>query len=57
MADVTITGLPDAALPLDGTERVPMDKAGVTVDAPVSAVAAALPDATTGSRREDDGGR
>ena len=49
MADVTITGLPDAALPLDGTERVPMDKAGVTVDAAAADVAATLPDATVGS--------
>ena len=32
MADVTISGLPNAST-LAGTERVPMDQAGVTVDA------------------------
>jgi hypothetical protein len=39
MADVTITGLPNAST-LDGTERVPMDQAGVTVDATTAAIAA-----------------
>jgi hypothetical protein len=33
MADVTITGLPNATTPLSGTERVPMDQGGVTRDA------------------------
>ena len=33
MADTTITGLPNATTPLSGSERVPMDQAGVTVDA------------------------
>ena len=40
MADVTITDLPNASTPLSGSERIPMDQAGVTVDAPASAVAA-----------------
>ncbi len=39
MADTTITGLPNATTPLDGTERVPMDQAGVTVDASSQAIA------------------
>jgi hypothetical protein len=47
MADVTITGLPNATTPLDGTERVPMDKGGATVDATTADIAATLPDATT----------
>ena len=38
MAETTITSLPNAA-PLDGTERVPMDQAGVTVDASSQAIA------------------
>ena len=38
MADVTITGLPNAAT-LTGTERVPMDQAGTTVDASTQAIA------------------
>lgn len=33
MADTTITGLPNATTPLSGSERLPMDQAGVTVDA------------------------
>ena len=45
MADTTITGLPNAAA-LTGTERVPMDQAGTTVDAAASAIAA-LATATT----------
>ena len=40
MATTTITNLPDATLPLGGDERVPMVQAGVTVDAPASALAA-----------------
>ena len=40
MTQTTITGLPNATLPLTGAERVPMDQAGQTVDAPVSALAA-----------------
>jgi hypothetical protein len=38
MAETTITGLPNAAA-LDGTERVPMDQNGVTVDASTQAIA------------------
>ena len=45
LVPVTITNLPNAATPLTGTERVAIDQAGVTVDAPVSAIAAL---ATTG---------
>ena len=41
MADVTITGLPNAST-LDGTERVPMDQAGVTVDATTADIAATV---------------
>ena len=47
MADVTITGLPNAAA-LTGAERVPMDQAGVTVDAAASAIAALATAATVG---------
>jgi len=47
MAEVTITGLPNANLPLDGTERLPMDQAGATVDATAADIAATLPLATT----------
>ena len=39
MADVTITGLPNATVPLSGTERVPMDQGGTTVDASTQAIA------------------
>lgn len=39
MADVTITGLPNATVPLSGSERVPMDQAGTTVDASTQAIA------------------
>jgi hypothetical protein len=39
MAETTITGLPNATTPLDGTERVPMDQAGTTVDASTQAIA------------------
>ena len=42
MADVTITGLPNAAA-LTGTERVPMDQAGTTVDATSQAIANLAP--------------
>jgi hypothetical protein len=38
MADTTITNLPNAAA-LTGTERVPMDQAGATVDATTQAIA------------------
>jgi hypothetical protein len=48
MAETTITGLPNASA-LTGTERVPMDQAGVTVDATTLAIAQTLPDATTGA--------
>ena len=47
MADVTITGLPNASA-LTGAERIPMDQAGVTVDAAASAVAALATKATVG---------
>jgi hypothetical protein len=47
MADVTITGLPNAAA-LTGTERVPMDQSGTTVDAAASAIAALATAATVG---------
>jgi len=40
LVPVTISNLPNAATPLTGTERVPIDQGGVTVDAPVSAIAA-----------------
>jgi hypothetical protein len=46
MAETTITDLPNAAA-LTGTERVPMDQGGTTVDATTAAIAATLPDATT----------
>jgi hypothetical protein len=39
MPDVTITGLPNATLPLDGSERVPMDQAGGTKDATTQDIA------------------
>jgi len=39
MAETTITGLPNATTPLDGTERVPMDQAGVTKDATTQDIA------------------
>jgi hypothetical protein len=47
MPDVTITGLPNASA-LNGTERVPMDQAGTTVDAAASAIAALATAATVG---------
>jgi len=39
MAETTITGLPNATTPLDGTERVPMDQAGATKDATTQDIA------------------
>ncbi len=39
MAETTITGLPNATTPLSGTERVPMDQNGATVDASTQAIA------------------
>jgi hypothetical protein len=39
MAETTITGLPNATTPLDGTERVPMDQAGTTKDATTQDIA------------------
>ena len=47
MADVTITGLPNAAT-LTGAERVPMDQAGTTVDASAQAIANLATAATVG---------
>jgi hypothetical protein len=44
MPDVTITGLPNATLPLDGSERVPMDQAGGTKDATTQDIANLAPD-------------
>jgi hypothetical protein len=46
MAETTITALTNAST-LDGTERVPMDQAGITVDASTLAIAQTLPNATT----------
>jgi len=53
MADVTITGLPNASA-LSGTERVPMDQGGVTVDAAASAIAALATKATVGLGSADN---
>jgi hypothetical protein len=53
MADVTITGLPNAAA-LTGTERVPMDQAGVTVDAAASAIAGLATKTTVGLSNVDN---
>ena len=39
MAETTITGLPNATVPLSGTERVPMDQGGVTRDASAQDIA------------------
>ena len=39
MATTTITALPNAATPLTGAERVPMDQGGITVDASTQAIA------------------
>ncbi|NDC35671.1 MAG: hypothetical protein EBZ51_09920 [Synechococcaceae bacterium WB9_2_112] len=47
MPDTTITGLPNASA-LTGTERVPMDQAGVTVDASAQAIANLATAATVG---------
>lgn len=47
MADITITGLPNAST-LSGTERVPMDQAGATVDASAQAIANLATAATVG---------
>lgn len=43
MAETTITGLPNATTPLDGTERVPMDQNGATKDASTQAIANLAP--------------
>lgn len=53
MADVTITGLPNASA-LSGTERVPMDQSGTTVDAAASAIAALATKATVGLGNADN---
>ena len=53
MADVTITGLPNAST-LTGAERVPMDQGGTTVDATVSAIAALATKATVGLGNVDN---
>jgi len=53
MADVTITGLPNASA-LTGTERVPMDQSGTTVDAAASAIAALATKATVGLGNADN---
>lgn len=43
MAETTITGLPNATTPLDGTERVPMDQNGATKDASTQDIANLAP--------------
>ena len=53
MADTTITGLPNASA-LSGTERVPMDQDGVTVDAAASAIAALATRTTVGLGNADN---
>ena len=53
MPDTTITGLPNASA-LSGTERVPMDQGGVTVDAAASAIAALATKATVGLGNADN---
>lgn len=53
MADVTITGLPNASA-LTGAERVPMDQSGTTVDAAASAIAALATKATVGLLNVDN---
>lgn len=53
MADITITGLPNAST-LTGAERVPMDQAGTTVDAAASAIAALATKATVGLGNVDN---
>ena len=53
MADVTITGLPNAST-LTGSERVPMDQSGTTVDAAASAIAALATKATVGLGNADN---
>jgi hypothetical protein len=53
MADVTITGLPNASA-LTGTERVPMDQSGTTVDAAASAIAALATKTTVGLGNADN---
>jgi hypothetical protein len=53
MADVTITGLPNAST-LTGSERVPMDQSGTTVDAAASAIAALATKTTVGLSNADN---
>jgi hypothetical protein len=53
MPDTTITGLPNASA-LSGTERVPMDQGGTTVDAAASAIAALATKATVGLSNADN---
>ena len=53
MADTTITGLPSAST-LTGSERVPMDQSGTTVDAAASAIAALATKATVGLSNVDN---
>ena len=53
MADVTITGLPNAST-LTGSERVPMDQSGTTVDAAASAIAALATKTTVGLGNADN---
>lgn len=48
MAETTITGLPNATTPLSGSERVPMDQAGVTVDASTQQIANLAPGTNLG---------
>lgn len=39
MAEITISGLPNGVLPLSGTEAVPVDQNGITVQVPASSLA------------------
>lgn len=39
----TITGLPNASIPLTGSERIPLDQDGATKDAPAQAIADLAP--------------
>ena len=53
MADVTITGLSNASA-LTGTERVPMDQSGATVDSTTAAIAALATKTTVGLGNVDN---
>jgi len=53
MADITISGLPNATV-LTGSERVPMDQAGVTVDTSAQAIANLATPVTVGLGNVDN---